>query len=146
MTLVLYPAVPAATSLVSVIVVDPCLSTVIQPETIFNMAIYIYDALPASQNFIPFKDSESNFQANPSFCGPKQYTTSDPITSIAPPTSGFPDTDLWTFSAFTNNKLQVGVHSVTINATLVNYPSVPARLVTFTVTVIDNCETAILTS
>ena len=110
------------------------------------MSISIYDVLHASQTFIPFKDSESIFQANFSFCGPKQYVTSDPITFITPPASNLPDTDLWTISAVTNNIAQVGVHIVTITASLINYPGVAAKSVTFNLTVIDNCSTALLTN
>lgn len=70
--------------------------------------------------------------------------SSDPITSIVPPSSGLTNTDMWTISAVTNSIAQVGVHVVTVTATFTNYPSVPAKTVTFNLTVIDNCATALL--
>jgi hypothetical protein len=127
---------------VLVTVTDPCLTTLIQSETIVDMSISIYDVLPKTQSYLPFKDSECILQNNSGFCGPKQYVISNPMTKIAPPASSLINSDPWTISAVTNSIAHVGVHVVTVSASLVNYPSVAAKSVNFNLTVIDNCTTA----
>ena len=67
------------------------------------MSISIYDTIPKTQSFEPFKDSESIFQNNLSFCGLKNYVISNALITLAPPESNLIDTDPWTISAVTND-------------------------------------------
>lgn len=108
------------------------------------MSISVYGAASTDQNFTPFKDTEANFQSNWSICGQKQYTTDKPLlTSILSPISA-PESSPWTISAFTNDPLKVGSHVVTISSSLKNFPGVPSVTVSFTLVVIDDCETAVV--
>ena len=47
------------------------------------------------------------------------------------------DTLLYTISAASSNTLDIGVYSESLIGTLVNYPSFPALIVNFTVTIAD---------
>jgi hypothetical protein len=85
--------------MISVTLKHPCLVTVIQSEVIDAMSVSIYDEIPKTQSFLPFKDSESISYTNPDLCGPKQYVISNPMTSIAKPASNLINTDPWTISA-----------------------------------------------
>lgn len=110
------------------------------------MTVYIYDTTPKNQTYAPFNDSESVFQKEFNFCGLKKYELSNSITYVTAPTIGQTILDLWTIFAITNDKAQVGIHTVTLTASLISYSSVPAQSVSFKLTVIDNCETATLSS
>ena len=118
----------------------------IQPEVIDDMTISIYDTLPKTQTFVPFKDSESISYNSPGFCGPKQYTISNAMTQIAQPVSNLVDTDPWTISAVANTNTLVASYVVTVTASMSNYSGVAAKSVTFNLLVIDNCATAQVTS
>ena len=73
----------------------------------------------------------------------KQYTISDPLISIISPAST-PESSPWQLSGFTNDPLQVGVRSVTLTVSLVDYPTVPVAVVNFILNVIDNCTNALI--
>ena len=135
-----------ATQTVQVIVVDFCTQTLIQSAALAAMTISTQDTVARVQSFISFQDSSSLAKSNPSFCGPKSYVASDPLISITPPASGLLDTDPWTISAQTADVAQLGVHTVTITASMVNYPSVPSVSVTFllTVTNFHPCDLTVL--
>ncbi len=75
-----------------------------------------------------------------------KYELSTPITYVTAPTTSLSIADLWTISAITPDKANVGMHAVTLTASLISYPGVTSKSVTFNLTVIDNCETAKLTS
>lgn len=68
------------------------------------------------------------------------------MTTIAPPTSNLINTDPWTISAVSNDILKVGVHQVTVTASLLNYSGVASKSVTFNLTVIDLCATAVISN
>jgi hypothetical protein len=68
------------------------------------------------------------------------------MTTLAPPASNLIDTDPWTISAVTNDILKVGAHQVTVTSSLQNYPGVPTKSVTFNLTVIDLCATALISN
>ena len=101
------------------------------------MSISIYDMIPKTQSFLPFKDSESIFQDNLSFCGSKNYFISNVLITLAPPESNLIDANPWTISAVTNDIKKVGVHQVKLTVTLANYTDVAAKSVTFNLTIID---------
>ena len=108
------------------------------------MSVSIYDVTPQVQSFIPASDSFGNIMADPNICGPKTFVANDPKVVIAQPPSGLVNTDSWTISCVTNDILLVGVYTVTITGSVVNYPTVVPLPMTFTLTIIDNCETAVL--
>ena len=110
------------------------------------MSISIYDLTPATQTFVPFEDSQSIFQGLFNFCLEWKYELSTPITYVTAPATSLSIADLWTISAITPDKAYVKMHTVTLTASLISYPGVTAQSVTFNLTVIDNCETAKLTS
>ena len=107
------------------------------------MTVSIYATTPTTWTFLPFMDTISEIQTDPSFCGNKAYTSSDTLATIIPPAT-LPNTEPWTISAFTNDPLQVGARLVSITASLVSYPLVTPVVVIFTLTVVDDCETALV--
>lgn len=108
------------------------------------MMVSIYDVTPQVQSFLPADDSFALLQATPGICGDKIYTSSEPLAVVVAPASGLLNTDLWTISSMTNDIALVGTYIVTVTVDLVNYPSPTPLIVTFTLTVYDPCETAVL--
>ena len=63
---------------------------------------------------------------------------------MAAPVSGLLNTDYWTLSTLTNNIADVGVYTVTITVAMVTYTTVLPITVSYTLTVVDPCSTAVI--
>ena len=63
---------------------------------------------------------------------------------MAAPASGLLNTDYWTLSTLTNNIADVGVYTVTITVAMVTYTTVLPITVSYTLTVVDPCSTAVI--
>jgi hypothetical protein len=145
-TLVNYPTIVATSVINPGTVQDPCLGTVIQPGTLTAMTVTIYDSVATVQSFFAWADSFSVLMATPGICGPKTYTSNQGLAILAAPTSGLLDTDYWTISTFTNLITDVSTYTVTISATMTNYPTVTAGTATYTLTVVDPCSTVVMSN
>lgn len=84
--------------------------------------------------------------ATPGTCGDKSYAISEVLTVLSPPTSGLVNNDFWTISSITNDIAMVAVYAVTLTISLPSFPTVTPVDVPFTLTVYDNCETALITN
>ena len=129
---------------VAVLEGDFCLTTLLQPFTLTAMNVSIYDTLPQIQTFTPATDSYGSTISDLNFCGPKIFVANDPKVVVSPPASGATNTDPWTISCVTNDITLVGVYIVTVTASLANYPLVAPVTSTFVLTIIDECQVAVL--
>lgn len=77
-------------------------------------------------------------------CGNKTFVSDEVLVNVVPPASGWMNNDTWHTSSWTDDITKVGIYPVTITARLEDYPGIPPVTASFTLTVIDECETAII--
>jgi len=141
-----YTAVASAIKTFSVTIIHPCETAVLTlPTALANFSVAPHSGVPLTQAFMPAVDSKSGVAGAgvASFCGPRVYkiveTTPAAITSIIPPSAGLEYTSAWTLSALTNDCADSGVWTMTLQATLLNYPMVPAVTKVISLTVYHEC-------
>lgn len=78
---------------------------------------------------MPATDTAADIAVVPSLCGPRLYSILETqpknfMTITAPAGDEF--TLAWKLDALSNNFLDAGTHTITLQATLLNYPSIAA--------------------
>lgn len=107
--------------------IDPCLTTTWNSNSILNLVTTI----AASPSLVYTFTVYSVVCIVPS-CGPVNYVLNPSKSFLAL------DTTLKTITVASSNVLDVGVYTETLTGTLANYPTVPAKVISFTVT-INHC-------
>lgn len=126
-----YPGVPAAQLTVAITLVDPCLTTVLTlPTALTSFTISAFDGIGFTQTYMPANDSAATGALVPGLCGPRVYTILEAqpalFIPIVAPADGQQYTSAWTLPALSNSFADVGVWTVTLQATLLNYPTIAA--------------------
>ena len=100
---------------------------------------------PSTKTFIPFTDSVAKTYLNDSICGPLQYTIVEgySFVSLIPSVSGN-NIDPWTISVTTTSLADIKTHTVTLKTTLVNYPTVTAVSLTFSLEIMHPCVLTVI--
>jgi len=126
-----YLAVPPAQLTIGITLVDPCLTTVLAlPTTLVSFTIAAFDGIGFTQTFMPATDTAATSALVPELCGPRVYTileaTPASFISITAPVAGQDYTAPWTLLALSNNFMDAGSWTTTLQVTLLNYPTILA--------------------
>jgi hypothetical protein len=120
------------------------------PTTPADVTITAYSNVSASRTFMPAVDSVATAAGINNICGNRAYSIVETIpaafTTITSPAPSNVFTTAWNLTFKTNLLSVVGVYTVTLQAKLVDYPSVTPATVQFVVTVWHICHTATITS
>jgi hypothetical protein len=129
-------AVASGTVTFNVIIVDTCVNATI--SFIAPAAMTHTVTSTAATQVAVSTDSISNSLATTGVCGSFTYTNTEayPWLTIDQATA--------TITVLSTNMADIGPHTVTLRASLTNYPSAPPVSVTFTVTMVDPCLTTVL--
>jgi hypothetical protein len=97
---------------------------------------------------MPATDTAADLALVPGLCGPRVYTILEAQPSlfipIVMPADSLEFTSPWTLPALSNSFVDVGVWTVTLQASLLNYPTIAAVTQVMTATVIDPCLSTVI--
>lgn len=134
---------------VSVTIAHPCpASTITLPNAISSTTIVSMSGISSTVTFSPATNSAETTLVSSGYCGPRTYSLvgSPGFVTIVSPAPANEFTSAWSLVCLSTNLADVGIQTVILQATLQNYPSVPAVTKSFTVTINHICSTTSINS